>query len=613
MRRMIKGARGGWALSLLLTIGIAGRAGAIYLDEDQNISLRARLYSQGSVRLENSSGDTTPRARTGQLVQHRNFFNPEMDAKLTSYTTWMKDGWMGWLAPDDFSFRVAGRAFYDGIYDYGSGQFWDTARQVNSTYPFIQPVDSQGNPIDRHAFVLQGDRVNLKGGAPSAKCTADPSTSQACLEGIFPGAAVQNPRTFYAHRGRLNELYLNYSKGPFFMRLGRQAISWGESDTIALLDANNPFDITQGPPGAFQDVDEARIPLWTVRTSFNLFDSLGPLSSGFVEAYWVPGNIETSTGDTPILTASPYSPAGGDPQSIAGPLAQVVLFDHIPQKKFSSSRYGFRVQTVVARDHTASAWYYTTFPTQPVALSDGSIASPQGSIFTTETLHNKLINVVGLADTFYFEPLDGIIRLEGEYFNHEPGFIPQISLGAGNPLVNFDAQLLSFKGSVPYADYLRWETGYDRFFFIRPLNPSNSFVFASAIVGAWNMSEGGQIPIYDSRGNLVGNVERDFYASGQRKSGGQGTKPGDFVQQDTLELFGQVHMQTDYLHGRLSPEITFIQNKRGTFAALPAITYRWNDSLLLTLKGTVIGGAYQQLGFYRDRDQISLRATYQLN
>ena len=41
----------------------------------------------------------------------------------------------------------------------------------------------------------------------------------------------------------------SYAKGPVFFRVGRQAISWGESDTVAMLDQNNPFDLTLAAPG----------------------------------------------------------------------------------------------------------------------------------------------------------------------------------------------------------------------------------------------------------------------------------------------------------------------------------------------------------------------------
>src|SRR5206468_196389 len=69
---------------------------------------------------------------------------------------------------------------------------------------------------------------------------------------------------------RINEAYVNVARGRLFLRLGRQAISWGESDTIALLDQSNPFNLTLGLPGVFQDIDEARIPLWTVRGTWSL-------------------------------------------------------------------------------------------------------------------------------------------------------------------------------------------------------------------------------------------------------------------------------------------------------------------------------------------------------
>jgi hypothetical protein len=67
------------------------------------------------------------------------------------------------------------------------------------------------------------------------------------------------------------------------------------------------------------------------------------------------------------------------------------------------------------------------------------------------------------------------------------------------------------------------------------------------------------------------------------------------------------------VHGRLSPGITLIGYARGTYAVNPTVQYRWTDSLLFSLNFIYIGGEYQSLGFYRDRGQVALRATYQLN
>jgi hypothetical protein len=595
MRRMTTFSGWWWVAVLVLGLGQLRAAQAIYLDDGQTVSLRMRSYSQGSVRLEDSRGDTTPTVKTGQLVQHRNFFNPELEAKLVSYTSWMKNAGLSVVAPDALDFRLAAWAFYDGIYDYGTGQFHS---QLSTT----------------KAQFFESTNINkiLDG-------TGDPD----------------NPRDIFQNKARVNELYLNYSKGPVFLRVGKQAISWGESDTIALLDQNNPFDITLGAPGIFEDVDEARIPLWTIRGSYSLFDTLGPLSSGFVEAYWVPGGIDSTTSIVPPPTLAPYVAPGIDPQN--NPLLKILrnpqfaLIDHVPSQNMSNSRYGVRVQTVVARDYTVSAWYYVAFNQAPVPQID-SVALPLRSspacvpgtgvngcrpILGTELVH-KLVPIVGVANTFFFQPLNGIIRMEAEYFNREPGFIPSVNLLI--PQVNTNPNLLlnackfpngkpgaqcighfATAGQVPHADFLRWELGYDRFFFFRPLNPTNSFVWVTAVVGSYNISE---------------DTQRDFRFDGQQKPGtasNPSPQPADFVQLQKVEIFGQTHLQTDYLHGRLTPGITLIGYIRGTYAINPTLTYRWTDSLLFDLNLVHIDGMFQSLGFFRDRDQIALRMTYQLN
>ena len=612
-------------LSGIVSVGLAHKARAIYLDDDQNISLRSRIYSQGTVRIENSGLGTEPTTEAGQLVQHRNYFNPELDAKLTSYTSWMKGTSLEVVAPDEFATRLAAWGFYDGIYDYGSGQFQRSASLINSTFNNLTAKP-------RQSWFLEGANFNPTGNSVAA---------------LFPGTHVQNPHDIYASQRRINEAYVNYTKGPLFVRIGKQAISWGESDTIALLDQNNPFDVTLGAPGVFEDLDEARIPLWTVRSSYNLFDTLGPLSSAFIEGYWVPGNIDTNTGILPILTASPYSPRGLTPQQSFPPTLQVfpppakpatvvqppqtVLLDHTPHQNFNNSRWGVRLQTLVNRTHTVSAWFYTHFPNAPVPRGGGGVllpntnvnhpeggpvtsstqalqvcnlvsALPAQCIFTTETVH-RMTPVVGLADTFFLEPLDGIVRTEAEYFIGEPSFIPQQNLSIQQGGFDFLAPLVK-QGSVPRANYLRWELGFDRFFFARFLNPTNSFTWVTAMVGSWNLDETSQRDFRQS-----GVFKPEYFA----KPVGTVPQPNDFVQQKKVEAFFQTHLQSDYLHGRLTPGVTVIQNVRGTYAIQPDLLYRWTDWLLFDLNVVTIGGEYQQLGFFRDRDQIWFRTTYQLN
>lgn len=615
---------------------------AVYLDENQNWALRMRAYSQAAVRLRDSRSEktlspvsgqleesqTVPETFNGQLVQNRWFFNPELDVKLTPYMNWMSQGWLKWLAPDDLRMRVAGWGFYDGIYDYGPDQFDDQRRLINKDFNRYVPASQRPDRIRESGWYLEGSKVRLPRDPDGTVRVND-------LQEIFPGADLKDPRETYGHQRRINEFYLSYSKGPFFVRAGKQSISWGESDTIALLDQTNPFSVLLGAPGFFQDIDEARIPLWTLRTSYDVFSSLGPFSSGFIEGYWVPGDIDTTTGEVPILTASPYSPPGSDPQRgnpIFPSTYQFIFFDQVPEKSFDNSRYGFRFQTVYDRFLTLQAWFYTTFPQIPVPQKIGLPpntgnrdiqvvdSNGQATNLFIISLQHKLTSVYGVSGTFFSEWLDGIVRLNAQMFENEPGFIPDRNLN-----IERQPETILGQGDLPRTDVLRYEIGYDRFFFFRPLNPSNSFILASSIVGFWNLDHTGNQDfraqglfkrgIKCSVDNASGNDIRS--ADECRAAGGVATQRGneinDYVQQKEAEAQAQITLQSDWMHGTIQPRVTTIVWTRGTWAVHPSVTYRWNDWLLFGADFQWIGGDFQSLGFFQDRGQASVRITYQLN
>src|SRR4029450_13860028 len=295
----------------------------------------------------------------------------------------------------------------------------------------------------------------------------------------------KNPRHIYGSRNRINELYIDYTKGPVFFRVGRQAISWGESDTIALLDVQNPFDLLLAAPGFFQDVDEARIPLWTLRTTIKLVDNWKFLSSGFIDAYMVPGPIDTTVPINPITHGvSPFNPQATNQDHMLHP----VVVDHLPENTWNNTRWGVRLQGLLFRDYTVQAWFFRTFNQAPVPLlssrpaiglasgnpeknvapmatlvddrgfrppvcldaagnnvmkrnaAGGSNAgvlgrTPAGRSCSWKapvvtTLNRRLESVIGLAGTWYSNMLNGIIRAEAEYVVDERGFIPGVNLNA---------------------------------------------------------------------------------------------------------------------------------------------------------------------------------------
>jgi hypothetical protein len=92
------------------------------------------------------------------------------------------------------------------------------------------------------------------------------------------------------------------------------------------------------------------------------------------------------------------------------------------------------------------------------------------------------------------------------------------------------------------------------------------------------------------------------------------TVPKNFEDLYYFEGFLQTAIQTDYMHGKLSPRVVFITDISGIFGFAPTITYRVNDSVLLT--GTYLGIASSRralLGTFRGNDMFQFRITYQLN
>lgn len=647
-------------LGLLFTVAI-GISHGYFLDGDRRFDVRLRAYSQLGVMMEDSApewsysysyGTNTDHPRgsklvgrdqlgsiyatkgtksyhVGDLAQHRNFYNPEFDAKLTDFT--------GGLA-DDFKFHFAWWGFYDGLYDYLDPIWRDNARNLKIR-------ESQSDNPHFRSLLFQDEN--------------------------------KNPRHIYGSRNRINELYVDYSKGPVFFRVGRQAISWGESDDIALLDVQNPYDLTLGAPGFFQDVEEARIPLWTIRNTTKLIDNMGPFSNLFVDAYLVPGPIDTTVPIDPIIGGvSPFNPDQSDPQKelnrtpliagtnlLRGDFLHVVTASRQPEQNWGNSRWGVRLSSLVARDYTVQGWAYRTFNQAPTPWLQGPPGGfdlwlsgdpshgipkngqliddrgfrtsacldpsgnpiPRGQIgahgrtpagrrcsyaaSVLTILERRLETVFGLAATWFSPWANGIIRTEAEYFQGELATIPSQNLGAAAQVPGAGATA----NFIPKANYLRWVIGYDRFFFFRPVNPSNSIVASAAFHGQWNttatfhgrdyrspQTKPGKPPAFQSTvgGNLVAFTPDKNYQN----------------EYAVDNLFLNVAFQTDYMHGRLTPRLVFIADVSGIFGLSLGTTYRINDNVLASLTYLSIEGPRKYaLGTFRSHDMVQFRMTYQLN
>ncbi|MBI3247507.1 MAG: hypothetical protein HYZ50_13475 [Deltaproteobacteria bacterium] len=121
------------------------------------------------------------------------------------------------------------------------------------------------------------------------------------------------------NRLALFEWYFNITKGPLFLRIGRQNLSWGETDAFRLLDQINPLD--NGFGGFLVSLDERRVPLNMLRAQWS-FGTVGPISDLTLEGFVSPdrrttANYGLALGSywTPYTVTSPTevhrAPCGG--------------------------------------------------------------------------------------------------------------------------------------------------------------------------------------------------------------------------------------------------------------------------------------------------------------
>jgi len=564
-----------WLAALMLgsIIAAPSAALAIRFGQDDAVELRGHFYSQFTVATEPTQQYSQPPIDGGNMKQLRNFYNPELEVDFRKLT-----GWRSFFS--DLSGRLAIWGFYDAIYDIGPERFAENLLKTK-------------NPPAESAFYSEGYSV---------------------AQALDNTGRRRDGREFYGRRTRVNEAYLNFAKGPFFLRVGRQAISWGEADTIGLLDANNPFDVLI-TPGVQIDIDEARIPLWTVRSTYELFSKWGPLSSGFIDAYWVPGWLDTNTGYLNIQGVSPYS----QPPPLQVPPPPIQVFDKLPRYEMGNSRYGFKFQTVINRDYNLSLWFYRTFPITPIPTLNGFSA---GNTYLTTITHHGLANVIGASMSWYSDMLASVVRSEIELFADETGFLAHKAIGAA-----VDSGFTK-PGTTTNANMLRGEFGVDHNFFIPELNPAASFLAIISVVFQANLSETGS---KDYRTPIIKPSAIERQQAGGAQAGSvtppycdnphaPGPKECDFVNQDPISAFLQSTLRSDYAGGRVEPQLTTILTDRGAFLLTPSVLYRWTDSFLFDIKyinthtfGTGNNGYEPGVGLLRDRDQFWFRATYQLN
>jgi hypothetical protein len=400
------------------------------------------------------------------------------------------------------------------------------------------------------------------------------------------------------------ECYADFFKGPLFVRAGKQILAWGETDVFRLLDGINPLDNTYG--GFFEDLDDRRIPLWMLRSSLNLGDA-GPLHTLTLEGFLVPGTMDAHV--------SPFAPYG---TPYAAPIPELLvpsLRVMSPDRDWRNSRWGVRMQGLVGSNLNVSVAHYQTILDSPslrsVIVGNPPILVDLDDLQFWAEYHD--VRITGGSFNYWESMTDFVFRGEMAWFWDEPVFIPEISNSTfygeqlelppavldlieealGVDIRDFGLNGLPLNpqsGSVPRKDILRFMFGFDKNFWIRPLNKKSTFFTSAQYFGQW-------VPDYDGRmrqGALI-------YPSLK-----------DYPKVKELEHIFTFLISTTYMKGNLLPQISGAYDVRGSAMIQPAVQYIW-DPFRFMVQYTSILGAWTSLGFFRDRDQISFIVSYLLN
>ncbi|MGE0682905.1 MAG: DUF1302 family protein [Candidatus Binatia bacterium] len=577
--------RGRWwrcvGLSFVIAVSLGvGKVEAIFLDKAESLRFNGRIYNRTSFATQGAEDNTRLRTpyNDWNMLQNRTFIQMEMRHNLTDLVHGRYDGLLSFLQfplaplrlldPDDIDYFVTYRGEYDGVWDYGPDVF-----------------------SERYVRNAAGDRLQT--------------------------------RQRLRHRHRLFEAYMNYTKGPLFLRIGRQNLSWGETDVFRLLDQINPLDASFG--GFLVALDERRVPLDMLRMVYGL-GSQGPFSEIDLEGYVA---LDDKVAD-PVPSGSPW--ATPNPPGING-------FVKRPAKNLTDARGGGRVIGVLGDFTLSVAHFYTyldastlrvvspikapgTRPGQssprnpPINLGEfeEAVRMGQTSRYLVDNFHANVmfpkVQISGATASFSVPQLYAVVRSEFAYFYAEPFFLNSASNQLLGPVLTGQVTpgykqvgtdpvsgkpLLRYKSNIDRSDVVRWSIGLDINRYIRFLNPSQSFLISAQAFGTH---------ILDFDDTSLTKVSPDFgfahFAVPVRDPHHENQAN---VNLDPYQIINTLLVSTSYRSGLISPALAFFYDWHGAWVVQPGITFT-RDPFRFTVQYNYIDGQFNGIGFLRDRDNL---------
>src|SRR2546425_541100 len=274
--------RGWWFFAAVMVVLLeAATAWGYYFDDRREMSLSGFAYSRAVIATQDGLGNQKHTFYAGNLVSHRNFLTLEWRHNLNrvsrSFPT--VGPLFEFLDIDAFDYYLNLRDEYDGALAYGPMKIRRMMGGSRLFAPFWDDPKT-ATPFDGLYFTptfRAGTTVNIPPW-PQGHAADYPGDVQSLSNRRWQ-------RLLRKNHLQLFEWYFNITKGPLFLRIGRQNLSWGETDGFRLLDQINPLDNSFG--GFLTSLDERRVPLNMLRAQWS-FGTVGPISDLTLEAFVAP-------------------------------------------------------------------------------------------------------------------------------------------------------------------------------------------------------------------------------------------------------------------------------------------------------------------------------------
>ena len=280
-----------------------------FFDDRREMSLSGFAYTRATFSLQDNMTGGQNLYHRGNMVQHRNFLTLEWRHNISrAARNFPTIGpVMEFLNFDSFDYYANMRIEYDGVWDYGPNAMKKMMKGTRLKAPYFDDRRT-ATPNDGLYFT------------PISPAVTRPPWPAGRLASDYPADVISlsNRRWLRELRGpniRLFEWYFNITKGPLFIRIGKQNLSWGEADAFRLLDQINPLD--NGFAGFLTGLDERRIPLNMLRAQWS-FGTVGFINDLTLEGFYSIDN-EVSLGSLPTSSTNFWATIqGGNTAIMAG-------------------------------------------------------------------------------------------------------------------------------------------------------------------------------------------------------------------------------------------------------------------------------------------------------